>query len=87
MDKHCLPVLPGAATFQRALRGRGLQRVYVGATLSDAHAAAAEQSQGRNWWDLLLAVAILVFVFEAVVANRRTREEVVPVHLVPKGGR
>jgi len=70
-----------ARVFQKSLRQRGLERVYVAPTLAEVHAAAAGESQGRNWWDLLLAVAIMVLVFEAIVANRRTREEAVPAHL------
>jgi hypothetical protein len=73
-----------AETFRRAMRAKGLERVYVGSTLAGVHAAAASQSQGRNWWDLLLAMTIMILVFEAIVANRRGRgEEVVPVHLQP----
>ncbi|HUS93234.1 MAG TPA: BatA domain-containing protein [Phycisphaerae bacterium] len=77
-----LDALP-ARTFQKALAAQGMPRVYVAPSLAAVHAAAAEQSEGRNWWDLLLAVVIMVLVFEAIVANRRTREEVVPTHLQP----
>ena len=74
-----------ARTFQRALKAQGLERVYVAGSLSAVHASAAAESEGRNWWDLLLAVVIMVLVFEAIVANRRSREEVVPAHLQPHG--
>jgi hypothetical protein len=77
-----LDAMPAAA-FQRALKARGLDRVYVAETRAAVHAAAAAESEGRNWWDLLLAVTIVVLVFEAVVANRRSHEQSVPAHLQP----
>lgn len=77
-----LDAMPARA-FQGAMKARGMERVYVAGTLAEVHALAAAQSQGRNWWDLILSVAIVVLVFEAVVANRRTRDDVVPEHLVP----
>jgi hypothetical protein len=73
----------GAEAFRRAMGARGLQRVYVAPTLAAVHAAAAGESEGTNWWDLVLAVVIIVLVLEAVVANRRSREQAVPDHLVP----
>ena len=73
----------GAQAFQRAMRAQGLERVYVAPTLSAAHAAAAEESEGKNWWDLLLAFTIMILVFEAIVANRRGGEQAVPAHLQP----
>ena len=79
-DESRLEPIPAAA-FQRAMKAKGVARVYVGQTLAAANAAAAAESQGRNWWDIILAVTILIFVFEAIVANRRSHEEVVPVHL------
>jgi hypothetical protein len=72
-----------ARAFQRAMKTRGLRRVYVAPSLSAVHAAATEESEGRNWWDLLVAFAIMVLVFEAIVANRRAREQAVPAHLQP----
>ena len=61
-----------AADFARAMKARQFQRVYVAPTLAEANALASAQSQGRNWWDVLLAATILVFVFEAILANRRS---------------
>ncbi len=73
----------GAQAFQRAMKARGLQRVYIAPTLAAVHAAAAEESEGKNWWDLLLAFTIMILVFEVIVANRRARGQVVPAHLQP----
>jgi hypothetical protein len=56
------------------MKARQFQRVYVAATLAEVNALASAQSTGRNWWDVLLAATILVFVFEAVIANRRKDE-------------
>jgi len=61
-----------AADFVRAMKARQFQRVYVAPTLAEANALASAESQGRNWWDVLLAATILVFVFEAILANRRS---------------
>ncbi|HUT01259.1 MAG TPA: VWA domain-containing protein [Phycisphaerae bacterium] len=72
-----------ALAFRRGMRARGLERVYVAPTLSAVHAAAAEESEGKNWWDLLLAVTIMILVVEAIVANRRTGDQTVPAHLQP----
>ncbi len=74
-------ISPGA--FRRAMRANGLERVYVAPSLAAVHEAATAESEGRNWWDLLLVATILILVFEAVVANRRSRDEAVPVHLQP----
>jgi hypothetical protein len=60
------------AEFARAMKAKQFQRVYVAATLAEANALASAHSTGRNWWDVLLAATILVFVFEAVLANRRS---------------
>ncbi len=54
-----------------ALRRAGMEHVYIAGSLADAHAAAAETARGRNWWDILLAAALLVLVAESVIANRR----------------
>ena len=72
------------ATFQRSCRPEGLPRVYVAPTLAEVHAAATAGSEGRNWWDLILAFAILVLVFEAIVANRQGADPTVPTHLQPR---
>jgi hypothetical protein len=61
--------------FQRLLNVKGLERVYVAGSLEAVNALATAESKGRNWWDLLAAAAIVVLVFESVVANRRNREE------------
>jgi len=78
---ECVLAPMPAKVFQRLMNVKGLARVYVADSLAAAHAAAVQQSEGRNWWDLLAAAAIVVLVFEAVVANRRSREEAVPEHL------
>ncbi len=80
-----LDAMPAGA-FRRALAAGGLERAYVAPSLDAVHAAAAAESEGRNWWDLLLAVVILVFVFEAIAANRRGAESGVPAHLQPGVG-
>jgi hypothetical protein len=64
-----------AAGFTQAMRNRGLQRVFVGLTRDEALAAAREASQGRNWWDLLIATVVFLLVVEAVVSNRRGAQE------------
>ena len=48
--------------------------------------AAAADAQGRNWWDLLAALAVVVLVMEAVVANRRKQQDAIPAHLSPAAG-
>jgi len=75
------PMAP--ADLQRALKAKGLERVYVAPSLAAVHAAAAGESQDTPWWDLLLAVVVIVLVFEAIVANRRSGDESVPAHLQP----
>ncbi len=52
------------------LRLGGLNRVYAGQSVQQVHAAAAADTVGRNWWDLLAAGVIVLLVIEAVVANR-----------------
>jgi hypothetical protein len=64
------PIRP--ADFERAMKAKQFQRVYVAPTLAEVNALASEQSQGRNWWDVMLAATILIFVFEAILANRRS---------------
>ena len=75
-----------AEAFKAEMAQRGIQRVYVGPTLSSANEAALADAEGRNWWDLLLAGAILLLVVEAIVANRsRTgREDAIPARLNPR---
>lgn len=54
------------------LKKRGLQHVYVGNSLKEVWAQADQAAAGRNWWDVLIAIAIVLLVGEAVVANRNT---------------
>jgi hypothetical protein len=44
--------------------------MYVGKSLDQVNAAATAAAAGDNLWDRLLAVAILLLVLEAVIANR-----------------
>ena len=75
----------GAERFRQQLRKGGMVRVYVGRSLAEVSAAAVGDTQGRNWWDLLLAIVIVLLVVEAVIANRLRRgDEIVPAHLNPK---
>ena len=65
--------------FKGAMSQRGLKRVYVAGSLDEVNAAAAEDTKGRNWWDLFLAFVIFLLVIEAVVANlRRSRAQPTP---------
>jgi hypothetical protein len=74
-----------AGPFVEALRARGFRRAYAARSLAAVHAAAEAEAKGKNWWDLLLAIAIFLLVVEAVVANRRRRgREAVPRHLNPR---
>lgn len=59
-----------AAEFSAELAARGV-RAFAGTTLATARAGAVEASAGRNYWDLALAVAIGLLVFEGLLANRR----------------
>ena len=70
--------------FQNAMTRRGLTHVYVAPTLKEASDQAEKLAQGHNWWDLLLAIVIVLLVAEAMVANRQKAAEVVPAHLNPK---
>ncbi|MCK5641243.1 MAG: hypothetical protein KAJ19_10610, partial [Gammaproteobacteria bacterium] len=68
-----------AEQFKGAMQKRGLKRVYVASSLDEVNAAAAADTKGRNWWDLVLALVIFILVIEAVVANRhRTRVQATP---------
>ncbi len=59
--------------------------VYVGDSVEAVHARAAKAAGGENWWDRLVAVAIVLLVLEAVVANRfRRGTEPVPAHVNPR---
>lgn len=70
--------------FQNAMNRRGLAHVYLGQNLREAGEQAEKISQGHNWWDMLLAIVIVLLVAEALVANRQKAAEVVPAHLNPK---
>jgi hypothetical protein len=52
-----------------ALRRRGV-KAYAGRSLEDVHDQALAEARGRNWWDVLVAAAVLVLVTESVLANR-----------------
>ena len=70
---------------QTALNRRGLPYVYVASSLKEATDLASKVAQGHNWWDLLLAIVIVLLVAEAMVANRKTSQaDAVPAHLNPK---
>lgn len=71
-----------AEQFKGAMAKRGLKRVYVAGSLDEVNTAAAADTKGRNWWDLILAFVIFVLVVEAVVANRR-RVQQPPAALAP----
>jgi hypothetical protein len=64
-----LSALPAGAVAE-ALRRRGLSRAYAGQSVEAVHAAAAADTAGRNWWDLLAGAVIFLLVIEAVAANR-----------------
>ena len=89
-----LPSTPSAAnaTWKRS-RPRPSRTVWLtwawntstSATRSPPPPPRPKSAQGHNWWDLLLAIAIVLLVAEAMVANRRKVEaEAVPAHLNPK---
>jgi hypothetical protein len=48
----------------------GVKNLCIADTLDQANQMAAEQSKGRNWWDILAALAIVLLVAEALFANR-----------------
>ncbi|MCK5558926.1 MAG: hypothetical protein KAJ01_11120, partial [Candidatus Hydrogenedentes bacterium] len=54
-----------------ALGKLGLERVYVGSSLEEVQAEAGKDSQGRNFWDVLIVLVVLLLVIEGVIANRR----------------
>lgn len=68
----------------RALRRRGLKRVYIGPSLAEVHAAAEAEAEPKNWWDVVIIVVILLLIVEAVVANRRRGRTEIPAHLNPR---
>ena len=72
--------------FKDSLQKLGCRRVYVAGTVEQVNRAAADDARGRNWWDLMLAAAILLLVVEAVVANRFRKQEepAILAHLNPR---
>jgi hypothetical protein len=64
-----------AASLKEALTKAGLTQVEVGGSVQDVQQAAAAGSEGRNWWDLVLAMVIFLLVIEAVIANRTDRSK------------
>ncbi|MFB3892754.1 MAG: BatA domain-containing protein [Phycisphaerae bacterium] len=67
------------------LKDLGLDRVYIAPSVTEADVLAAKDAEGRNWWDVLAAVAVVLLVAEAVISNRRRAgEEAIPAHLNPK---
>jgi len=72
-------------TFEQAMANNGIARVYVAENIAGVHAAAASDAVGHNLWDKLIALAILLLVAEAVVANRfRRGASSVPAYLNPR---
>lgn len=70
--------------FVQAMKSRGIEHVYVAPTVAEANALAAAAAEGRNWWDVLVAFAIVLLVVESVIANRkRMQQDIVPAHLNP----
>jgi hypothetical protein len=65
-----LSALP-SENLKKELESRGIEKIYTGKSLQQLHEAALADSEGRNWWDLLLLSVIMVLIFECVVANRR----------------
>ena len=64
--RRCTP-----SELKTALGKLGLERVYVGSSLEEVQAEAGKDSQGRNFWDVLIVLVVLLLVIEAVIANRR----------------
>jgi|GEM_PF-1082316 len=75
-----------AQTLLDRLHDRGIKRAYIAPSLDEVNKAAQADAQGRNWWDVLLAIVIVLLVVEAVVSNRlrQAREDAIPAHLNPK---
>jgi len=63
---------------EASLRRRGFEHVYVGRSVAEAVAAAARQAQGKNWWDYLAALVIVILVIEAIIANHMRRRSEAP---------
>jgi hypothetical protein len=70
----------------KALDAKDGRRVYIAGSFREVNEAALAAAQKRNWWDVLAALAIVVLVVEAVVANRARKpmESAIPAHLNPK---
>ncbi len=75
-----------AEALTQGLKDQEFSRAYIASSLDEVNATAAAQAQPRNWWDVLMAIAILVLVVEALAANRLRKpgESNVPSHLNPK---
>jgi len=75
-----------ADTLARSLRDAGLPHAYVGPSVAAVQQAALADARPRNWWDMLLALTVVVLVTEAVVANRfrKPLESVIPAYLNPR---
>jgi len=70
--------------FQTRCENRGFNNVFVGNTLEDVQARAAEASKGSPWWDKLIPLVILLLIAEALIANRRKlNESTIPKALNP----
>jgi hypothetical protein len=59
-----------AETVKQWLIAAGAERVYVDTRLSGVQEQIQRDIRGRNWWDVLLACAIVLFLLEAILANR-----------------
>jgi len=55
---------------KQMLAAQGLKRVYIESGVTAVENAAQADAQKRNWWDMLLALTVVVLVVESVVANR-----------------
>ncbi len=75
-----------AGQFAETAGEHGLGRVYTGATLGEVNAAASAAAQGKNWWDLVTVIAIVVLVVEVLVSNwiRGSGEDEMPAELNPR---
>ena len=77
----------GSDDFRNALADKGVNRVYVTEGVDAATTAALADTKRSTWWDIVLAVAIVLLVVEALVANRQRRrqsDESIPAHLNPR---
>jgi len=68
-ESNLVRVDPGK--LKNALKSHGLKHVYIGKSLEDVIAAAKVDSQGKNWWGIIVAAVILMLIVESLVATRR----------------